>query len=820
MTHLRSILQIAVRNILSSGSRGIVAMLCIGFGVMSLVSMSLLADAIGTTITIDPRLQVGADMSVTRASEDFILPEHAAQLKALQQQGVIEDYTLFAIAYSLMFRSDADPTARYGFTGVGVDSAKYPLLGKMTMADPSQGEFAELLAQPDTVLVTRDVATRNNLRVGDMLTISDLSSGIPVTAQLRGIVADTPNHQGGKVYYSLETAEKLAGSVPSLNTALVVAPNASSVEEQLIAQGWNAFPARDAAESQREGKNLTDLLLQGAGILALLVGGIGIANTMQVLLQRRRREVAIWKTLGYQTRDLYLMFGVEALLMGIVASVAGAVMGLLVSVYLIEIFGRTTDFLFTANFAPLPFVVGTLAGVVTTLIFALWAIVQVSRVQPMALLRNEPVGADRMAWWQGAALAAALAIPFVLLASWILGSVVEGLGVVLFAVVGMAVLAVFLGGLSWVATRMIPFGRIPLLRVSQISLQRRGTGLLFAMMALLVGVVALAIGFIFTQSANRALDARTLHLTGPNVVVIAPALAEREVARLLGTSATTRVTQTAVRSIRSTQGHAQTYLAPELLGATDPYTFRLNGAEWGSGPDGAYIYAPSPIPTGSSVEVTLWDGSVHTIPIVGRYTTEQNPTTLFLNFGLLMPEAAVRELAPPDTVRVYAELDRAKSDALALGLPQATVIDLAKYAGRFTQVYQNLFVLAVSMAGLALLAGMLLVANAVSLAMLERRYEIGVLKTFGYTRTHVLAALTFEYTLLAVITSAAGVVFVQISLWALGIANNLAARLLTMDLRDALVICGIAIALVLVTVVAVVWQPTRVSPIFILNDRA
>lgn len=66
-------------------------------------------------------------------------------------------------------------------------------------------------------------------------------------------------------------------------------------------------------------------------------------------------------------------------------------------------------------------------------------------------------------------------------------------------------------------------------------------------------------------------------------------------------------------------------------------------------------------------------------------------------------------------------------------MPESSVINLVAYATRFIQIYRNLFVLAMAMAGLALLAGILLVANSVSQAMFDRQHEIGVLETVGYS---------------------------------------------------------------------------------------
>src|SRR5258708_39455992 len=52
--------------------------------------------------------------------------------------------------------------------------------------------------------------------------------------------------------------------------------------------------------------------LQIVGLLALLIGGVGIANTMQVTLRRRRIEIAMLKTSGYRQQDLSALFALEA----------------------------------------------------------------------------------------------------------------------------------------------------------------------------------------------------------------------------------------------------------------------------------------------------------------------------------------------------------------------------------------------------------------------------------------------------------------------------------------------------------------------------
>ena len=136
-------------------------------------------------------------------------------------------------------------------------------------------------------------------------------------------------------------------------------------------------------------------------------------------------------------------------------------------------------------------------------------------------------------------------------------------------------------------------------------------------------------------------------------------------------------------------------------------------------------------------------------------------------------------VAQADSVTFFAQVPpgqvrRAAAD-LTAALPQATVVDLVAYAARFMQSYQKLYVLAIAMSGLALLAGILLVANSVSLAMLDRRYEIGILKTVGYTRRQILTIFAVEYGWVGLLATGAGVLLIQGLLALLAIANHLPA---------------------------------------------
>jgi len=132
----------------------------------------------------------------------------------------------------------------------------------------------------------------------------------------------------------------------------------------------------------------------------------------------------------------------------------------------------------------------------------------------MALLRNEAVEASRIPWIKGAGLLACLVVPFTALTSLVMGSVGKGIGVLGFALAGLVILGGFFAGMIWAATRILGLRPLPLVRLAQKSLKRRGFSLVFAMIALFAGVLTITAGVVVTPGSRREMQIRDIALEG------------------------------------------------------------------------------------------------------------------------------------------------------------------------------------------------------------------------------------------------------------------------------------------------------------------
>src|SRR5215813_1297494 len=147
--------------------------------------------------------------------------------------------------------------------------------------------------------------------------------------------------------------------------------------------------------------------------------------------------------------------------------------------------------------------------------------------------------------------------------------------------------------------------------------------------------------------------------------------------------------------------------------------------------------------------------------------------------------------------------------------PQAGVIDLADFGAIVDQILRNLLILLTSLASLALLAGAVIIANAVALAMLERRREIGIMKSVGYQSKSVLSLVLFENALLGGVGGLSAIALVALATTLLG---KLAFKT-SLDVAAPLAIAIILASSLLAAVVSglVAWAPTRVRPLEVLR---
>ncbi|HEX2167857.1 MAG TPA: FtsX-like permease family protein, partial [Longimicrobiales bacterium] len=443
-------------------------------------------------------------------------------------------------------------------------------------------------------------------------------------------------------------------------------------------------------------------------------------------------------------------------------------------------------------------------------------------------LRDLPVRPTRGAAAGALALNALLALLFVGLAGIVMQSLASGAGVVAIAAIGIVVLGAVLIALLWIVVRL-PLPHLPLVSMARANLRSRQVRSAFSLIALFVGVFAIGFAAAAMRTGSDRVEAKRGTDAGLNIRVYTDAaesdavhLALREAgAGTIVASHTVSVGVTDSAGTRLPLDHV------EIFDETDiPRIVSLSdGAEWNASEAAVLLpermsRAPFSRTIGERITLATATDTVHVR--AGGFYTPVDPEPFSAPRGLIAGAGVVRALdvdgAPTSYMAAIPENAlAAAAPALGARLPRSLVVSRKDLNDFLVATYQSLFTFVVAVAGLALLAGGVLIANAVSLAMVERRREVGVLMAVGYTSSRVLRTILLENGALGMVAGIAGIVAVRIVVAILNAREP--AIGMEFGAGAALALLSVSMLLAMGAAGVVAWGPVHVRPLEVLRDE-
>ena len=936
----------ATRSLIRGGQRTVLAIFCVAVGVMAIVALQLVGLSVNQALLGNIVEANGGDIRLNADLAPLRQPD-MVYFDKLKQQGRISDYaTAYDPGGSITLSTGEEET--FAFIAV---SHNFPLVGQANFVAPSHGLEIQSVVTGDNVAVSSTVFNALNAHIGSAYRVKTLDGRfVPITVAAE--FQEDGVFRGPQIIISRATLDAVPGpnGVPEsaqYGTVYMTVPasNINAVHMQLSQQFPSArvITATDLLKQRQAQVDQIRLFLRIVGLLALFIGGIGIINTMQVLLRRRQIEIAMLKTTGYRQVDLYGLFGLEAALLGIVGGIVGTLLGLGISFLVRSVVERAFFIHLPIILDTLTLVSGLLIGLATALIFGLLPIVQASQVRPLSVLReiiDQRKFTSRLITF---VLLIILSLLFVLLASAILGDVITaaiavygGAGVIFSLALGFGLLVlaisklpvyekprpcmllwvllaigitivsilvlvallllgefanafathsgnaligtyalVVLGGMGIVLVggSLVYFLAIVINSLVMFTPRSWKTAVMLAyrnlgrqrlrttttLTALFVGVFAIGLILIMGQGIKDAINTTLSTLFTHNVFVVVPPNQKQAVQNQLVLSkgidsgktqvnpvvpqlypilVSGRDINTILRSVRKTDKIDARDIVGDL---TDLQGFDLSGGkknlptiilktgrnlQTGDAGTNAVILSseleqnPVNLRVGDTVVVQSANGSVTRIlKVVGFYDStspQGNP-----NFaGMLVDSAVAQQLGGSQTLEVFSlKVDPDQVPALKKRLntvvPTAFILSVVDIDTLVNQVLNNLIIMLTTLASLAMAAGLIIIANAVALAMLERRREIGILKSVGHTSKSVLSTVLIENGLMGLLGSLVAMLLV------VGAITALSRFVFHTDLGIgpllvALIIGATSLITMLVAMV-VAWSAVRVRPLDVLR---
>ncbi|HXV60184.1 MAG TPA: FtsX-like permease family protein, partial [Vicinamibacteria bacterium] len=227
---------------------------------------------------------------------------------------------------------------RFSLSGIDVD---VPIAGRFSLLDGS-AEQAERGLTAGGVLVGEPLARKLGLSVGGELVVAGFDG--PINLPVSAIYYDYSSELGS-AFVSLATLEEHFGAGPIQNVALYLEPEADvdrvvdDLRRRLNGVPLNLTSNRRLREQALRVFDQTFAVTRLLRYMSLVIAVCGVTLTLLVLARERASELALYRALGAERRQIFIVYLGKGLGMGISGVVLGSVVGIafaLVLVYVVN----------------------------------------------------------------------------------------------------------------------------------------------------------------------------------------------------------------------------------------------------------------------------------------------------------------------------------------------------------------------------------------------------------------------------------------------------------------------------------------------------
>jgi len=348
---MHGILVFVIKNLRRRRLRSWLTIIGIIVGVLAIVSLMSLSQGLKDSITSEFD-KLGANKITITSRYNYFGAETNTGLKlndikTIKQIGDI-DYVVGEIA--------ATTTAEYGgetlFISLkGVDTKYIEETLLQNNIELLKGKLIDSEKSKDIIVGygyydDYDNLFKKRLTLGNKVKINN------VNYKVVGVLKDTGNATTNKTnYISIDNIRDIT-STPDTDVDTIYAIIKDGKEIDVVGakiekkletkRGKEDFVVttpKKAAEDRENTLNIVSIVVIGIAAISLLVGGIGIMNSMYTSVVERRKEIGIMKAIGAKRKDILSIFLLEAGLIGIIGGFIGTVGGFLLA-FMVNVIGK------------------------------------------------------------------------------------------------------------------------------------------------------------------------------------------------------------------------------------------------------------------------------------------------------------------------------------------------------------------------------------------------------------------------------------------------------------------------------------------------
>jgi len=775
-------LRMAFLDARASRGRFLFVIFAVAAGVAALTGVKGFSESVRYTLHKEAKTLMGADMMLRM----FDAPNERERqfLDSLREKGF--DFTRVTETVSMV--STGPQTTPVLSSIKAADLQKYPFYGVMEF-DPPKPSVSQ-----DTVVVSDDLLLRLNVRVGDRIKVGAHEFTISGVSKKEPDRMTTGFTLGPRILMTREgyrsTGLDVFGSRATQRVLLKFPPSADLDEVREDVQRTFGRRARvidytEANPTLSRNMDRASSFLAMVSLVALIVGGVGVATSIESHIQQRMDHIAIMKCLGGRSNRVTQVYAVQSVMLGLLGSAFGVVIGFIAQAVFPQFLSGYFDVAIQLVLTWKPIVQGLLIGLSTTLLFTVPPLLSISQIRPSLIFRrNMEERETHRSRNNGARFVSIVVIATGVwfIAIWMSGSVRIGTYFAGGLIVSMSVLAgiakcvlLALERSTLALSARVP----PAIRQGIANLYRPGAHV----MAILV---ALGVGVMFTVTVQLLQDSllEQLRLSAPpdspNVFLInvtgdskddlwrflriQPGILDVPDASPAVAGQLSHINGTPVEEIqlsRDEQRYFRTQFALTWSENIPKATEILSGSWWHKDTKESLVSVEESAADALKLNVgdTLaW--SIQGRELLARIASVRRTDAARLganNQFILSPDALRGfPVIYYGAIRVQPALVSDLQRNVFDKFPTVTVVNAADVLEIIQSVVDRISSTVRFLAGFAIAGGMIILASAVAGTRYRRMREVAILKTIGATRARIIRIFSFEFLIIGVIAGLIG----------------------------------------------------------------
>lgn len=736
------------------GLVAVIISLSVMFSSLCIMSLLSLSDSLGGALSGNPRGQLGGDVKAYVSPEYF--NQEKDKLETLKKEGVVKDYAYLSSVSNQYLLYFSDTYGKEYISLVGYSGGSYPLNNVMNFTSGDK-DMGKLRSESNGVIMSEEIAKRNNIKVGDTITVvstdmfnqEDLKVVDLITSDFSGSIYSLYMNEdklknfeniSGYILYADGDQEKIKEALQSIGD-----PN-------ITIQTFDTF-----VENQTKSDRSYLLFIRGLSILGLFIGSFGIASAIKVIINKRKRELGILKSIGFVERDITIMLLMEVSVISLLGSLFGVGLGYAFFYYLVHILssGPNLNIVLSTNFdltaAGLAFGV----SIVSSLLFAYISIKETSGIKPVYALKEVDYVKTKKEKGKNFLRYLFIALIFTGISILLAQSVIYGVGAVALVAVAIIVFSLLFRLIFFLILR-IPLKTHNELELAWINLRLNYKKIIVSMVAIFIGMVAVNLIDTLVYSTKQIYQSKYTEITmNINAVTDRHNPQDNNIEEMLKKSDKVNSYEVLYKA----KGDSNLIFGTDISKVSFYYKI-LEGEQKNGGilvPQ--YEKETSGYKVGDMYDVVI-KGKTLKFPITGFYQTEYNSNVSILIYPsegvFFTPSDFMQYFGDNYIEELWISADKEGLSALLSNISDIhnTIISSSLQLEDMINSSINILInFSTSVASLALLAGIILIITVTVLDVVSRRRDFAIYKVVGFKQNEVSSMVLMEYGIMTIITS-------------------------------------------------------------------